>query len=85
MTIEDKHLKDIGQFTKELTLNYQRPILSIRETEEGEYYKLVYNFKTYQLDVEDVMGLIFTGFISEVEDLKKLYGWLRIIKREDIQ
>lgn len=84
MTIEDKHLKDIGQFTKELTLNYQRPILSIRETEEGEYYKLEYNFKTYQLDVEDVMGLIFTGFISEVEDLKKLYGWLRIIKREDI-
>ena len=78
MTIEDKHLKDIGQFTKELTLGYQKPILSIRETEEGEYYRLAYNFKTYQLDVEDVMGLIFTGFISEVEDLKKLYGWLRI-------
>lgn len=82
MTIEDKHLKDIGQFTKELTLGYQRPILSVRETEEGEYYRLVYNFKTRNLQIEDALGLIFTGFISEVEDLKKLYGWLRIIKRE---
>lgn len=83
MNIEDKHLKDIGKFTKDLTLNYQRPNLSVRETEQGGYYKLVYNFKTHNLQIEDALGLIFTGFISEVEDLKKLYGWLRITVGED--